>query len=541
MKALGRLLRFLFGLQALTGLIGLLAVPCIPFILRNRELDPDTSARMTRFIMVLLIAAIWNLVPAVAWWKLRTGKFDARWWAIAASVLCLPLPLPGILADVQQQAHCWIILATLAHIPHQFLELAIGITGLGVFLRPQAIQQSIAEPKLERVQGDGTSKFWEYVLMAFGPAVTIPALVFWPRWATSQGLESPGLPLGFAIVLLAIFMEIVGHELGHFIAGSLCGKKLRLFHVGPFRWSVRNGKWRFEFSPKQLFSGSVAMVHPTLENFRRRRAIGIAGGPLASLSLAVISLVTLLNANRVASRFWFLFATLATVSSISFLSNLIPQRTRLFYSDGAQLYQILSNGPWGKVHLALGMATTSALTAIRPRDWDINLIREASDFLKTGAQGMLLRLFASHYYLDSGDMAAAVTSSREAGSLFNPRAVMKVGDFYAEFIFVSALYARDLLAAEAWWLKLQALDKIDYDADYWKARSAFLRLSGDLPGAQDAWRVGNEKAQQLPSSGIYNFTRWQFAELRKALDEAKAEAEDVPESIPKTESAVEVT
>ena len=535
MNTLARLMRYLFGLQALAGLIGLVGVVCFPLILMTRDADPDAQAITLRFMAVHGTAALWDVAPGIAWWKLRKGKPDAAGWAIAASLLCLPLPFTGILEDAQLHAHCWVIFATLAHIPHQFLELAVGITGLAVFLRPEAIQLA-AEPKPERIQGDGASKFWEWALAVLLPAGAVVAFIWWPHWAASRSLETPRVPVMIGIVVLALWIEIAFHEFGHYVAGSLCGFKLRRFHVRFFWWSVRNGKWTFEFSRKVSVGGLVGMAPLNLQDFHRRTAILSAGGPLASLTMSVASLAVLYTTPIGAAPFWWcLLATITTVSFLSFLANLTPQRTKHFYSDGAQLFQLLSHGPWGKVRLALGMAGVSVLGEIRPRDWDIGLIQEAADFLKTGRQGMFLRLLASHYYLDSGRIEEAVVHTKAAEGLFQPEAVLKPGDVYAEFVFVNALYARDLPAAEAWWDKLQALKKLDYDADYWRARSSILWLRGDLENALRAWETGNEKAQKLPSCGMYDFTRSQFAELRKALDQG------VPQSSARTENPVGVT
>ncbi len=508
-------MRFLFGLQALTLLLAISSFLWLPRAIQSPQLDG-----LAEFVILVLAAYILNLVPTIAWWKLRRGRQDARLWAIAASVLCLPLPFPGIVERAQRIAHSWTVFARILHFPPQLLELAVGMAGLAVFLPSGASAPATAEPKLERIAGDGTSKFWGYAFQAFITVGVVAASVWWPRWGGSQGLESPSFSAWIPCLVVALFLEICCHELGHFTAGALCGRKLRMFHVGPFRWQMRNGKWEFEFSPKLSLSGSVVLVPRTLEHFRRNKAVELAGGPLASLSLGAAGLATLWISRSTSWRpSWFLFATITSVSAMSFFANLIPQRTKLFYSDGAQLYQILSNGLWGKVHLALGMAGTSLLSSIRPRDWDIGLINEAADFLKTGIQGMVLRIIASHYYLDSGNIPEAVASMNDAASLFSEQAIRKPADFYAGFVFMNAFYARNLPAAEAWWLKLQPLGKIDYDADYWLARSSILWLSGDPTGARQAWERGDERARRLPSSGIYDFTRWKFAELGKALDQ----------------------
>jgi hypothetical protein len=415
-------------------------------------------------------------------------------------------------------ARSWTVFANIFHIPPEVLELAVGITGLAVFLRPESTVNRVVEPKSERVEGAGTSNYWGFALNVLCYGWCIGALFWLPRWSATRDLELPTLPVAAAAVLLAMFIETLGHEFGHLVAGHACGQTLRLFHIGPFTWSVRNGSWKFEFSPRQLFGGSVAMVPVTLENYRVRKAIGIAGGPAASLIMGITSLLAVLAAKgSIWEPFWFPLAMLAAISFLLFLANLIPQRTKRFYSDGAQLYQVLSNGPWAKVHLVFGMATASTVTQIRPRDWDINLINEAAQVVTNGREGMIVRLMASHYHLDAGLIPEALANVKAAESLFNAITVSKPADFYAEFVFVNAVYAHDLGAAEDWWLKLQALNGIDYDADYWRARASVLWLRGELEDARQAWERGNELAAKLPVCGLYDFTRSHFGVLRKIL------------------------
>ena len=538
MKALGRLFRFLFGLQSLSLAITIPAFLIVQIVVPNAHMRSDSQDDAVPLPIVLVTTSILAFVPAMAWWKLRKGRAGARWWAAAASLLCLPIPIHGILGSALRTARSWTVFAVSLHIPPQLLELAAGLTGLAVFLlRPDAIEPPAEKPKLERLEGDGTSKYWEYGLQGLVLAWTVFALLWWPHWGADRGLAAPNFGAGLAFVVLALFIEIVGHEFGHFAAGYVCGQKLRHFHAGPFQWAVRNGQWKFKFSPKQFSGGSVAMVPVTLENYRRRVAIMIAGGPMASLTLGVTSLVAVLISNGSRWEFcWFLLAMMATVSSFMFFANLIPQRTKWFYSDGAQLYQVLSNGPWAKVHLAFGMVATSMLTKIRPRDWDIGLINEATAIVKNGRKGMLLRVFASHYYLDSGNIGEAVSNIKAAESLFDAQSVSNAADFYAEFVFVNALYARDLPTAKRWWLKLQALRGIDYDSDYWRARASIMWLRGELEEARHAWERGYEMARKLPLFGTYDFTRWKFAELRKVLDQG-----DVPVDSQADDGAYSVT
>jgi hypothetical protein len=519
MGAVRRILQFLFGLQGLALAVTIFAVLAYSRIIVRAQSNPELRPKVLETLTMLGISGVLELVAGIAWWRLRKGRPDGRWWAVAASLFCLPLPLPGIFGFALRHSHHWAVLAPALHVPRQLFEAAIGVAGLAAFLPGGAAPKVAAEAKPERLPGDGTTNYLGYVLQAIAILAFLAASAWGSRWGAAHGIQAPDRSLRLLLIPLALLLEIIGHELGHFAAGTLCGYRLRRFHVGPFVWSIRNGKWRFEFCPQVGLGGSVGMVPLNLTEFRERTIIFLAGGPTASLSMSIVSLAALLTPQAASSRFgWHLLATMAAVSSFSFLMNLIPQRTRLFYSDGAQLYQLLAQGPWRKVHLALGMATTSLLAPIRPRDWNIEVIREAADFLKTGTQGMLLRLMASYCLLDTGRVADAVAESRQAQALFRPQMAPNPADFYAEFVFMNALYARDLAAAEAEWSKLEALTKIEFDGDYWRARSAIFWLRGDLDQARAAWETGNEKAQRLPSCGLYDFTRWHYAELRKALD-----------------------
>src|SRR4051794_7928397 len=104
MGHLARFVRFCFGLQAL-GLVG--AVPTT-FLLMFVLMRGDTLHWYTSehpytaedfpggVVLVGLLALVLEIVPAIAWWKLKKGHPSARPWALAASVASLPIPIPGL-------------------------------------------------------------------------------------------------------------------------------------------------------------------------------------------------------------------------------------------------------------------------------------------------------------------------------------------------------------------------------------------------------------------------------------------------------------
>jgi len=261
------------------------------------------------------------------------------------------------------------------------------------------------------------------------------------------------------------------------------------------------------------------MVAPDLRNMRSRKAFLLMGGPVASLVVGSIFLVvTLTAAGHAWERYWSLLSTLATLSFAGFVVNLIPLKPESQYSDGAQLYQIVTNGPWARVHLALAMVTTSVVAPVRPRDFDIELINEAADFVPHGERGLLLRLFASKHYIDKNRIPEALANMEAAEALYTECRFEKPQDICSEFVFINAFYKHDLAAAEMWWQRIEALRNIERDADYWRAKTALLWLEGKREEAFDAWARGNALAQKLPSAGTYDFARSCFARLRKALD-----------------------
>ena len=185
--------------------------------------------------------AIFDGVSGIAWWMLRTGKPSARGWAIAASVMNVPIP---ILSHLRVSN----IIVNFLHVPEWLAATAITVAGLVAFL-PQdstapVAKRNPARAKSVRVAGDGTSKWKDWAAQGVSIAIVWLAFQIWTRWATAHDLVYPGF-LAFLIQMeSAVLLTTFGHELGHLVAGWAARKRLRSFHVGPFRWAIRNGVWK---------------------------------------------------------------------------------------------------------------------------------------------------------------------------------------------------------------------------------------------------------------------------------------------------------
>lgn len=494
-----------FGLKALGLLISI-----VSFLIASKGRAGVNPAYLVATVMGVFAL---GLSAGLAWWTLKKGKASARSWAIIASTCAL---VPSSLFMILRPGHYPFTI---------FTGGALGLAGLLAFSAGNSasgLDDASARRKV-RIVRDGTSKLKDHFAQGVSMGIIWVAFQLWNQWAAIRGLVHPGLISYLVQLNVAVLLTTLFHELGHLAAGWASGKILRVFQVGPFRWAVRHGEWKFEFQPRKFYGGGVAMVAPDLRNMRSRKAFLLLGGPVASLVVGLIfSVVTLTAPGHSWERYWTVLSILATLSIAGFVVNLIPLRPESQYSDGAQLYQIVTNGPWARVHLAFAMVTTSAVAPIRPRDFDINLINQAADFVPRGERGLLLRMVACKHYIDKGKIPEALANMAEAEALYEECKFERPQDVCAEFVFVTALFKRDLAAAELWWQRIEALRKIEFDADYWRAKSALLLLRGERQAAFDAWQRGNALAQTLPSAGTYDFTRSCFNKLRKALDAPKA-------------------
>jgi len=327
MPGLIKILRWYFGIEALLLLISpVFAVwnqP--PAVLHSHAMSVDQQVRialaLASFGAVLLILAA---VFGMAWWTLAQAKPSSRIWAIAASLLNVPL--------VFVARPMW-------------LSTAAGIAGLWFFSRRQAFTWTV--PNIPRPERDGTNGIVDTAAQLAMCAGALAIWSWWSVWAQSRDLPMvDGLPL----ILQLIFASLVCttfHELGHVMAGWSVGMKVHAFVAGPFHWRVRDGRWTFEFHlTGLLLSTGAAGLVPSRGQYRCRSGIAVAAaGPMASLVLGTAALIAALNAEgHPWNSAWEFLALISTCSLLTFAINLIPIRPEGSYSDGARIYQLLFRG-----------------------------------------------------------------------------------------------------------------------------------------------------------------------------------------------------
>jgi hypothetical protein len=253
----------------------------------------------------------------------------------------------------------------------------------------------------------------------------------------------------------------------------------------------------------------------------------IAAGPAASLLTAVVPTPLALSAAGHAwAPAWEFLAVLATLSWMG-VFNLIPVRPEDNYSDGAQIYQLLSKGPWADFHMAFSMVASSLATPLRARDFDVAVLERAAAFMPSGRRGMLLHLYLYMHHSDCGNIAESLRYFAIAESMYPQVAAGLEADLHLEFVYVNAVVKQDTAAARLWWERMEARGKPRQNVDYWKARAALLWTEGGVTDAREACRRAEACARELPDAGAYNRDREEVAHLGAILVRA-----DVPPPLP---------
>ncbi len=205
----------------------------------------------------------------------------------------------------------------------------------------------------------------------------------------ATGTSSSTLPAWVKISLIgllipAFFVAIGVHEGGHAVAGVKVGFDFKMYVVGPFMWEKDTTGWRFKWNRNVNTAGGMVMCLPTdTQDLPRRFSIFAAGGPLASLLLAVLAYGIYAMgfkgspkgdiANEIMGSF-FLFT--AFLSMFFFITTAIPLHVGGFYSDGARIIRLLRGGDRAQFDSLLLKFVTQSSSGIRPKLLNINEIEE---------------------------------------------------------------------------------------------------------------------------------------------------------------------
>jgi Peptidase family M50 len=175
------------------------------------------------------------------------------------------------------------------------------------------------------------------------------------------------------LVFPVLFLLVIAiHELGHLLGGLSQGMRFLLLIFGPFQWNATKDGIRFRWVTNLGVMGGVAATLPVrMDNLRQQLIPMIAGGPLASLLLAMLAAVlSFSGTGRLAGY----AAVVGLLSLAIFVVTAIPFRAGGFMSDGMQLLEVRRGGQSVIERADLIAVMATSLGGVRPRDWDAALM-----------------------------------------------------------------------------------------------------------------------------------------------------------------------
>ena len=271
-----------------------------------------------------------------------------------------------------------------------------------------------------------------------------------------------GLPKLIVAGLLLALALIVVHESGHLLAGLAVGFRPWLVIIGPLK-IVREGATLRVRLNRSLVPGLVRALPTDARDLRRRLAVYVSGGPLASLLLGVLCLGLAIVANRTAApntarsqlNFWLGMIGLSSLvlflgTLIRFLAAALPFRSRGPRSDGAQLFDLFQGSPRAERRLLAMTLITAWQDGVRPRAWDAGSVERLLALCEGSQDDVGANVCGYYYALDSGQ-------SERAGRLLD-LAVSQLQGYQVEFrpalmleaAFFEARHRRNAAAARAW-------------------------------------------------------------------------------------------
>jgi Zn-dependent protease len=211
---------------------------------------------------------------------------------------------------------------------------------------------------------------------------------------------------GVAVLLLALAVSIVGHELGHLCAALLLDYEILGVGLGPFRYERQHGQGTALYDGESWFRCSIsAVARDTGKRWRLRTIILVAAGPFATLLLMMASAWFAFHSPAWLSGFW---SCCVEVNLFVFVLGLIPNgRFAEVRNDARLLLALGTNSVEARDMLVCQQAIELALCGIRPEDYPPALMLELASFTGRPYTSLMVARRMVEWAIDSDDIATA--------------------------------------------------------------------------------------------------------------------------------------
>ncbi|OYU80643.1 MAG: hypothetical protein CFE23_07920 [Flavobacterium sp. BFFFF1] len=312
------------------------------------------------------------------------------------------------------------------------------------------------------------------------------------------------------ILLLFIpifFIVIAVHEAGHAIAGVWMDFDFKTYVVGPLMWEKEKQKWRFRWNRNVNTAGGLVICIPMgTQDLKKRFSVYAAGGPLASLLLALIAFGMFYAISpstiflEVASGS---LCIMAFLSIVIFIATALPMRAGGFSSDGARVLRLMQGGDISRFELLILLLITNASAGVRPREINTDELREASVLAKKlqAPFGVYLHSFSHQAEFDKGNMDEAEKHLLEYISNVEsiPKGIRNIVWLDAAFFYAYA--KRNIDEAEKYWTKFQPAALIP-KAQIFATEAAIAVLKNDNPTALTKISEAEKEIPNMIDNGL---------------------------------------
>lgn len=211
-------------------------------------------------------------------------------------------------------------------------------------------------------------------------------------------------PNGFIFLMLAVvalFITLAVHELGHLLTGLAQGFRFELYVIGLLGIKRENGRIKIYFNKDFGMMGGIAATVPVQQSPTNRNKFArmVIAGPLASLLFGIIGfLLTVYSTSGAARGFW----VVAAASSLGLvLATTLPSKSGIFFTDRARFQRLISKGKAGAVEEAMLSLIAQSTIDSSAKNIDLNQAR----LLQTDDEAFMRfwgYYYEYQYYKDNG-------------------------------------------------------------------------------------------------------------------------------------------
>lgn len=313
------------------------------------------------------------------------------------------------------------------------------------------------------------------------------------------------------LVILALWIAVAAHELGHILAGFSQNFEFKLLTIGPLLIENEAGKCKLRRNTIVNVFGGLALSLPNDQaNLTARYIRFIVGGPVGSFVWGGVLLVPLLSLHlNTANLFHYLlhaFLVLSCVLSFGVgIVALLPIRSEGFTSDGGKIKILLGGGPAATIETMMLHCFAATCAGTRPAALDPKPLEDAIAIEGHSEDKYYLHSILYGHYLDAGllDKAEEHLNAYTEGAEFVQKGLRAIVFF--EKAWFEARYHKHIELARDFLKKEKPGSLI--------AKSLILRTEAAIAYAEDDFTLAIEKCHQA------------IQELPKMMDKGGAIAE----------------